>query len=76
MSNASITQRVRKNSGVINDLIETLKDGEQGFRLASDEVSSPELKNLFSQFAQQRGGFVGELQALARGFLDKDPESS
>lgn len=46
----------------LNDLIETCKDGENGFREASQEVKNPALKTLFLDFANQRGQYATELQ--------------
>ena len=46
----------------INDLIETLKDGQKGFREASEAVKDTQLKSLFSEFSLQRAKFAGELQ--------------
>lgn len=47
----------------LNDLTETLKDGEQGFRTAAKDVKSPELATLFGTYAQQRAEFASHLQA-------------
>lgn len=47
---------------VLNDLIEMCKDGENGFRTASEEVKNPQLKSLFSEYSQQRAQFARELQ--------------
>jgi uncharacterized protein (TIGR02284 family) len=57
----------------LNNLIETCKDGQQGFRTAADGVESSELKTLFHAYAQQRGQFAAELQAEVRR-LGGDPE--
>jgi uncharacterized protein (TIGR02284 family) len=57
----------------LNELIQTCKDGEQGFTTAADGVSDPDLKRLFMTYAEQRGRFASELQAeVAR--LGGDPE--
>lgn len=60
----------------LNDLIETLKDGQEGFRAAAADVTSPDLKTLFSELSLQRSKFAGELQALAHSLGDKDPADS
>jgi len=60
----------------INNLIETLKDGEKGFKEASDAVKDPQLKSLFQQYSQQRHRFATELQAEARSLGETDPEKS
>ena len=46
----------------LNDLIETCKDGEQGFRDAADGVKRADLKAVFNEYARQRTQFVNELQ--------------
>jgi uncharacterized protein (TIGR02284 family) len=47
---------------VLNDLIETCKNGENGFREAAEEVKHPSLKALFLDFANERGKYATELQ--------------
>jgi uncharacterized protein (TIGR02284 family) len=59
----------------LNNLIETCKDGENGFRTAADGVKNGELKTLFHTYSQQRGQFAAELQAEVRG-LGGDPEKT
>lgn len=59
----------------LNGLIETCKDGQEGFREAAEAVDSSEAKTFFGECSQQRAKFVGELQALVRG-LGGDPENS
>jgi len=60
---------------VLNDLIETNKDGEQGFRTAAESVNNSELKTLFNTYSQQRARFAAELnnEVLRRG---GDPEKT
>jgi uncharacterized protein (TIGR02284 family) len=60
----------------INDLIETLKDGQEGFRQASEAVKDSKLKSLFSEFSLQRSKFAGELQNEAISLGDHNPEDS
>lgn len=59
----------------LNNLIETLKDGVEGFRMAADGVTNPELKTLFGSYSQQRSQFSSELQQEVRG-LGGDPETT
>jgi uncharacterized protein (TIGR02284 family) len=47
----------------LNQLIETCKDGEKGFRCAADHARTPDLKALFRHYAEQRKHFAGELQS-------------
>lgn len=48
---------------VLNNLIETCKDGQNGFQTAAEGVKRSDLKTLFGQYSQQRAKFAGELQA-------------
>jgi uncharacterized protein (TIGR02284 family) len=59
----------------LNNLIETCKDGQQGFHTAADGVKNSELKTLFHVLAQQRAQFAAELQAEVRR-LGGDPEQA
>lgn len=48
---------------VLNNLIETCKDGEEGFRSAGDAVEDHDLRTLFHMYAQQRARFRAELNS-------------
>lgn len=50
----------------LNNLIETCKDGQEGFQQAAEGVQDSSLKSLFYEYSQQRAQFVGELQGLVR----------
>ena len=50
----------------LNDLIETCRDGEDGFQTAANHVQDPDLKQLFTQRSQQRAQFASELQSEVR----------
>lgn len=59
----------------INNLIETCKDGQEGFQQSAEGVQNSQLKSLFYEFGQQRAQFAGELQSLVRE-LGGDPETT
>jgi len=59
----------------LNSLIETCKDGQNGFQEAAEGVERSDLKSLFYECSQQRAQFTGELQSLVRE-LGGDPEQS
>ncbi|MBC7900441.1 MAG: PA2169 family four-helix-bundle protein [Saprospiraceae bacterium] len=59
----------------LNGLIETCKDGQDGFKEAAEGVERSDLKSLFYEFSQQRSQFAGELQTLVQT-LGGDPEKS
>lgn len=58
---------------ILNELIETLKNGQEGFRAASEDVQSGDLKTLFSEYSLQRSKFAGELRAIAHSLGEADP---
>jgi uncharacterized protein (TIGR02284 family) len=60
----------------INGLIETLKDGQEGFRQASEAVKDSRLKAIFSEFSLQRARFAGELQNEVITLGEHDPENT
>lgn len=59
----------------LNNLIETCKDGQEGFKQAADGVDRSDLKSIFYEYAQQRSQFAGELQSLVQQ-LGGDPENA
>lgn len=59
----------------LNDLIETSKDGEDGFRQCAEQASDPTLKSFFANRAQSCAAAVLELQQLVRNHGGK-PETS
>jgi uncharacterized protein (TIGR02284 family) len=61
----------------LNSLIETLKDGQEGFRQAAEAVKDSTLKSLFSEYSLQRAKFAGELQnEVIRSLGDNKPEDT
>jgi uncharacterized protein (TIGR02284 family) len=56
-----------KTISTLNHLIETCKDGEEGFRTAAEGVSSPAVRAAFSEFSRQRGQMARELQQEVQG---------
>ena len=50
----------------LNELIETLKDGKDGFQTAAADVKDAKVKAIFLEFSQQRSNLAGELQAEVR----------
>ena len=57
----------------LNELIETSKDGENGFRKAAEDTKDSELRAFFMQGAQRCAQGARELQDLVRG-AGGDPE--
>ena len=65
----------KQTISTINDLIETLKDGQEGFRQAAEAVNDPDLKSLFGEYSKQRASFATELENKATE-LGQKPETS
>lgn len=60
---------------VLNNLIETTKDGEKGFKTAAEGLTAPDIKHRFLQYSRERAQMTTELQAEVRR-LGGDPERS
>ncbi|NEX61060.1 PA2169 family four-helix-bundle protein [Noviherbaspirillum galbum] len=59
----------------LNDLIETCKDGEEGFRNCAENISDSELKSYFTNRAQRCSTAAAELQDVVEEYGGK-PETS
>lgn len=62
-----------KAVSVLNELIETCRDGENGFRTAAEDLKDANVQRLFQSYSQQRAEFVAELQREVRR-LGGDPD--
>ncbi len=61
-------------SSVLNELIETAKDGAEGFKTAADKAKEPSLKTLFSKYSTQRAAYAQELQTAVSALGEKPAE--
>lgn len=61
---------------IVNTLIQTLKDGQEGFKTAAEDVQSQDIRALCHEISQQRAVMAGELQKLARSLGEPEPEDS
>lgn len=58
---------------LLNNLIETCKDGCEGFKTAANDAKDPELKRIFTRYSTQRADFARELRQLVSS-LGGDPD--
>ena len=56
----------------LNDLIESCRDSEQGYRTAAEHAKNADLREFLGKCAYQRAQFTSELQAKVR-LLDGEP---
>jgi uncharacterized protein (TIGR02284 family) len=61
---------------ILNDLLETLKDGQEGFRTATEDVKSAAAKELFAHCSLQRFKYINELQELAKSLGEPNPTNT
>ncbi|HET8632917.1 MAG TPA: PA2169 family four-helix-bundle protein [Gemmatimonadales bacterium] len=60
---------------VLNQLLETARDGEKGFNEAAESSDNPDLRATLQGFAAQRAAFVTELTQLIRS-VGGDPHDT
>jgi uncharacterized protein (TIGR02284 family) len=59
----------------LKNLVHTLRDGQEGFRKASEDVKNTRLKDVFSRLSLQRAKFAGELEAELLTLGEEDPQN-
>jgi uncharacterized protein (TIGR02284 family) len=59
---------------LLNSLIQTSKDGQEGFLTAAQNVGDFDLKEFFNEVSLQRAKFAGELQTEAHLLGNTNPE--
>jgi len=67
---------MKNQNEIIDNLIETLKDGQEGFKQAAESVKDPQLKSLFNEYSQQRARFAVELRSKAQSPDERDSKIS
>jgi uncharacterized protein (TIGR02284 family) len=66
---------IKSTVETLNDLIETLRDGQHGYKTSAEDVKDPELARMFGRYSEQRAEFVTQLQTRVRS-LGQDVEES
>jgi len=67
---------MKEQDKTVDNLIETLKDGQEGFKQAAEGVKDPQLKAVFDEYSRQRGRFAVELRSKAQSADERDSEMS
>ncbi|MFL6545466.1 MAG: hypothetical protein AUH19_05350 [Verrucomicrobia bacterium 13_2_20CM_55_10] len=67
---------MKDQNKIIDDLIKTLKDGQEGFKQAAEGVKDPQLKSLFDEYSRQRARFAVELRSKGQSPDERESEMS
>ena len=70
-----MSTNIKDAVSTLNSLIETCKDGENGFKKAAEEAKEPSLKTLFAKYSAQRTGYARELQQAVTSLGETPSES-
>ena len=65
----------KESISILNELIETSKDGEKGFQTSAEDIKNPAVKAFFLSRSAEIATAVRELQVEVRA-LGGDPETS
>ena len=58
----------------LEQLIETCRDGQNGYRDAAEHIQNSEVRNWFNQQSLERGQFAGELESEVQRLGKVDPD--
>ena len=61
---------------IIEKLIQTCRDGQEGYRNAAEHTKDPELKSFFEHQSLERASFAGELENEVRHLGEGDVDRS
>jgi uncharacterized protein (TIGR02284 family) len=61
---------------ILEELVETCRDGQDGYRDAADHVTDSNLRHFFNEQSLARAGFAGELEQELITLGKKDPNRS
>lgn len=67
---------MKEQDKIIDNLIETLKDGQEGFKQAAESVKDLQLKAVFDEYSRQRGRFATELRSKAKSADERESDMS
>jgi uncharacterized protein (TIGR02284 family) len=67
---------IEKVRGMLQELVETCRDGQDGYRDAAEHVSDSNLHTFLNDKSLERAGFAGELEQEILILGEKDPDRS
>ncbi|RMS25926.1 hypothetical protein ALP69_04169 [Pseudomonas syringae pv. aceris] len=76
LGNYQMTDINKETISILNDLIETSKDGEEGFRTSAEHAKSAEVKSFLANRSTEVAAAVRELQAEVTALGGKPEDSS
>ena len=59
---------------ILDNLIQTCRNGQAGYRDAAEHTKTAELKEYFNRQSLERAKFAGELESLAQRLGEDDPD--
>lgn len=59
---------------IVEKLIETCRDGQEGYRNAAEHTQTAELRDVFNRQSLERAKFAGELESVAHRLGESDPD--
>jgi uncharacterized protein (TIGR02284 family) len=71
-----MSENLKKTEKTLRDLIETLRDGHQGFIELEQNLKDPDARKLFREETLARAGFAGELENELHHFGVKDVKAT
>lgn len=66
---------VKETRDILNNLIETCRDGQNGFREAAEHIKNPEVREFFNQQSLLRAQFASDLEAEVRRLGEPDVDT-
>ena len=66
----------QKLKGTLQDLIDTCRDGQNGYRDAAEHVTDANLRHFFNEQSLERAAFAGELEQELLNLGEHDPDRS
>jgi uncharacterized protein (TIGR02284 family) len=61
---------------ILQNLIETCRDGQNGFRDAAEHIQNPSTRELFHRYSLERAQFAGQLEESVQRLGKADPDRS